>query len=1318
MSELSDKVRTTVAIDSNAKLLAVHAVVEESRLLLKQASLYQDPAAAARTLVTELGGLEAVLGDGDKLRQVMQQLDVSARITIETVSSLLSSHLDKGPQRHILQPDLRLFWNKHYAGEAEVPWFAFWTDFPALLKGNPADTAMVDELGRLLADEAARAAFVRAVERSNRESISVWELKVAFSGDEGLLEQVSRMLLQVAAIGAHSTNDTATAAAMANVGALQTVPAYGGTGGVAPSIVTNTRCQLPPMVPNYVGRDKEATVFLEHLRTQGSLVLLAPGGMGKSCLAADVAWQMLRGGWAPGGALWVDLREASSEMEVEMRFCIALGLQQEALGNPARILAAIKALLPQSSPAAAGHCAESEEALKWQVPLPGALLVVDNAEDALLAEPQDNGGETAGGGICKEAPAVRLLVTSRTPIRLTSSSDSVTPSGHPTLLLPEQHVGAIGLGPASELVRVVAADLTEVEARTVAEACACVPLVLGLVAEALVAGRLALQHAVVQLAVFPSTFDEEAAAAVLGVTQPQAQAILALLHRHSMLQHGGAGTGGGASGRQQFIMHMVVRQQAMQMGRQLDPALLPVAEGRFVGSILGLLTEWATMYGTAKQWRLALAMACDRQADICRVLELIGGSSSEALGRGATSCLTTDNQGTAGTARSAPAAAAGGGVSLEAVAAALTTAEALDLLYDLGSTTQCLEAASRWLLARVTTGNQQKDLARGSFLYLAAWLNLKAGHYQVAEVYQRQALELRRWVLGTEHPDTATSISNLASCIHAQGRYAEAEVPYQQALELRRQLLGEEHTDTASSMDDLAGCIKAQGRYAEAEVPFRQALELRRRVLGEEHPKTATSINNLATCISAQGRYAEAEVPYRQALELRRRVLGEAHRDTATSTNNLASCINDQGRFLEAKPLYQQALDMRHRILGEEHPDTAASINNLAICVKALGHSSEAEPLYRQALELRRRVLGGEHPDTATSINNLAACINDQGRALEAEPLYRQALELRRRVLGVEHPCTANSVNNLAACIKALGRHGEVEPLYRQALELRQRVLGADHPDIAKSVSNLATCMSDQGRYSEAETLHRQALGLRRRVLGMEHPDTATSINNLASSINDQGRSSEAEPIYRQALELRQQLLGKEHPRTALSMNNLAACIKAQGRSSEVEPLYRQALDLRRRALGEDHPDTAASINNLAACINDQGRSSEAEPLYRQALELRRRILGEEHPSTATSLNNLASCIKALGRPGEVEPLYRQALELRQRVLGAEHPSTIQSINNLASCIKAQGRYGEAELLYQQVLELRQRILGQEHPDTATAANNLAVCVKAKKKKK
>jgi tetratricopeptide (TPR) repeat protein len=425
------------------------------------------------------------------------------------------------------------------------------------------------------------------------------------------------------------------------------------------------------------------------------------------------------------------------------------------------------------------------------------------------------------------------------------------------------------------------------------------------------------------------------------------------------------------------------------------------------------------------------------------------------------------------------------------------------------------------------------------------------GQFRLVEPLLRQAVEIRRQVLGEQHPFFATSLNNLAVLYRSTGRHIEAEPLYRQAMEIRRRVLGEQHPDFANSVNNLAVLYDSMGRYAEAETLYRQAMEIRRRVLGEQHPDFAISLNGLAGLYDSMGRYAEAEPLSRQAMEVSRQVLGEQHPDFANSLVNLAEMYRSAGRYTEAEPLCRQAMEIRRRVLGEQHPDFANSLNSLAVLYYLMGRNAEAEPLFRQAMEIDRQVLGERHPNFATSLSNLALLYDSTGRHIEAEPLYRQATEIRRQVLGEQHPDFATSLNNLALLYDSMGRYAEAEPLYRQAMEIFRQIVGEQHPDFAKSLNNLAALYTSARRYEEAEALFRQAVEIRRQGLGEQHPDFANSLNNLAGLYDSMGRYAEAEPLYRQATEIWLKTLGPNHPKTKTGQANYEALRRARESSHD-----------------------------------------------------------------------------------------------------------------------------------------------------------------------
>src|SRR5277367_1700267 len=69
-------------------------------------------------------------------------------------------------------------------------------------------------------------------------------------------------------------------------------------------------------------------------------------------------------------------------------------------------------------------------------------------------------------------------------------------------------------------------------------------------------------------------------------------------------------------------------------------------------------------------------------------------------------------------------------------------------------------------------------------------------------------MELRKRILGAEHPDTLTNMGNLAGTYWHQGRWNEAEKLQVDVMELSKRLLGAEHPDTLRSIANLAVMYK------------------------------------------------------------------------------------------------------------------------------------------------------------------------------------------------------------------------------------------------------------------------------------------------------------------------------------------------------------------------------------------------------------------------------------------------------------------------------------------------------------------------------
>ncbi|EFY88023.1 kinesin light chain 1 [Metarhizium acridum CQMa 102] len=174
----------------------------------------------------------------------------------------------------------------------------------------------------------------------------------------------------------------------------------------------------------------------------------------------------------------------------------------------------------------------------------------------------------------------------------------------------------------------------------------------------------------------------------------------------------------------------------------------------------------------------------------------------------------------------------------------------------------------------------------------------------------RRALRLYRKERSTDRAE-AGLFANVAESHYMLGKYQAAEQMYRKALELQKAALGKDHPDTLTSMNNLANVLNSLGKYKMAEKMHRQILKLRKAVLGKDYPDTLISINNLANVLDSRGKYEEAEQIYRQTLELQKAVLGKDHPDTLTRMNNLAIVLRRLGTYGEAGQMHRHTLKLR-----------------------------------------------------------------------------------------------------------------------------------------------------------------------------------------------------------------------------------------------------------------------------------------------------------------------------------------------------------------------------------------------------------------------
>jgi len=316
--------------------------------------------------------------------------------------------------------------------------------------------------------------------------------------------------------------------------------------------------------------------------------------------------------------------------------------------------------------------------------------------------------------------------------------------------------------------------------------------------------------------------------------------------------------------------------------------------------------------------------------------------------------------------------------------------------------------------------------------YLALLLERK-GQYPEATQLLREAVEIGRRT-GVDTPGYAISLHNFASVLITLGDLSGAETHLREALAIRRKVLGQNHPDVYYSLNNLGYLLVNKGDWAGAEPFTREALALALRSVGEEHPFTAGAHNGLARVLEAKGEYAEAEKQFQQALDILRHANQGESWSAAQISLNLGMLETDWGKYSQAEALARQSVERLRKLGGENNPFVATALVELAED-RILQHDPKsAEPMLREAVGIRQKMFLPNHPSVIQAQVRLGEALTAEGEAAQAEPILRGALASARTApFPLARWQVAEAESALGGCLTAMGRFREAQELLEKS---------------------------------------------------------------------------------------------------------------------------------------------------------------------------------------------------------------------------------------------------------------------------------------------
>jgi eukaryotic-like serine/threonine-protein kinase len=338
--------------------------------------------------------------------------------------------------------------------------------------------------------------------------------------------------------------------------------------------------------------------------------------------------------------------------------------------------------------------------------------------------------------------------------------------------------------------------------------------------------------------------------------------------------------------------------------------------------------------------------------------------------------------------------------------------------------------------------------------------------------HRRRAVELRREVLGPEHPETLDETVELGLTLLSAQQLDEAGELLDRGLPVARRVLGADGRTTLRFLTLSGRIAQARGDLRSAARIFSDVLSKVRRVAPGDDLLLGEATNDLAVVQHRLGD-PESVTRMREVYEAFRRHFGDDHDQTAKALFNLAMTMASFGQLEASEPYFRAVLDRQRRIFGADSVQTVETATALSGLQRRLGHLAESRELAEEAY---RGIVAARGEETFVSLQvrtNLARVLRAQGDLAGAAAHMKAVVAIARRILGDAHDYTGRFILDFGEIEAQLGHRDEAEKLLLEAHGKLLAALGAGHPFTREARSSLAELYEQAGDHGRAESWQR-----------------------------------------------------------------------------------------------------------------------------------------------------------------------------------------------------------------------------------------------------
>ena len=254
-----------------------------------------------------------------------------------------------------------------------------------------------------------------------------------------------------------------------------------------------------------------------------------------------------------------------------------------------------------------------------------------------------------------------------------------------------------------------------------------------------------------------------------------------------------------------------------------------------------------------------------------------------------------------------------------------------------------------------------------------------------------------------------------------KGDYESALANYNKSLELRRMIVGENHPETAWNYFNIGIVYYKLRDFEQSLLNFNTALSIRKSIMGSYHPMVSHCYNSLGKLyreMGSQSTQEEIRVHYFnvafmnlcRALLVRKECFGNMNKDTAASYNNLGNFYRSIGNYDKALAFLKKSLVIRNELYKNKEVNQVKVVDskhNIGRTYMKMGKIAEAKPLLLQAYTDYKEIFKGRknpHPYIGMCCNSLGELFEMNNKPENALKYYQEALQVYQLEYSVKKP--------------------------------------------------------------------------------------------------------------------------------------------------------------------------------------------------------------------------------------------------------------------------------------------------------------------------